>query len=1180
MTTGTIEELFHNDIRRRIEEVIKVDQDDREVVRAEIQEYVVTDVIQDHYLQILERYQETPNKPHEGVAVWVSGFFGSGKSSFAKMLGLALEDRDLGGEGAAEMFARRTGSSRIEVVLKNITEQIPSEVVLFDVSTDRGIRSGNQTLTEIMYRLFLKQLGYAQDLDLSELEITLEQEGRLKAFESTYEKTFGKPWDEGKRHIMFALQQASKVMHILDPSLYPDVNDWRESAAKRADITPGRLAERCQELMQRRRPDKSLVFVVDEVGQFVSRDVQKMLDLQAIVQSLGRVGRGKMWIVVTSQEKLNELVGGLDDKRVELARLMDRFPLQVHLEPSDISEVTSKRVLAKKAEAQSALRGLYDQVSGRLRESSKLTADIKLPELDASSFMELYPLLPYHIDLIIQIVSGLRTQGGASKHVGGANRTIIKLAQQLLIHPDVEMASQELGALVPLDAIYDLVSGNISSEIRGKIDDIGDQVDHPLAQRVAKVICLLQYVKSVHRTEANIAATLLDRADGARPLAQVREALDELVKGQMIRKGEDGYRIPTPAEDDWDTTRAQTEPRHADIMRIQAEVLDSLWEPQPSHTLMGVKSFRAGLFFNGKELSRGEVPFHVELAEEGEFAEREEGLRTRSQSEQQSLFWIARYTDAINRELVEYFRSREMLARKERDARTKDETALVAEEKTRMRRHQDELRRLIRQELLGGRVYFRGNDRSPGDGASDVRRTVGNLLAGALPQIFERFEEAAARVQKKDLDSLMTTSNLRGLPPVFTDLNLLSEENGAVVFCTESGPLAEVFSRIQNRTSYGELASGRWLADELSGEPFGWDFDVVRLFVVSLLRAGKIKATSQGQAIEAAVSLQARNTFGNNNKFRQATFLPRVSGCEFEDLLQAAEHFEEVFGESIPAIEENRIAQALRRKIEEVEQPIGQVHGLLQRHGLPGADVLGDALGQLRSIRTSSIDSDAILSFNGSWAGLQDAIRRSAELEKALSEDHLETLRRARRALGELWPVLEKEPDLDGGYHDAYVADLQDRLARETFFKEFVDIEAATRRLEEDHGARVEEAAERRVEVYNEALQQLERTPGWAELEPAQKDEIAGPLRQRTVTPDGSTPLSLLRADIDACPGRLQQAVERMLQLHEGQRLVKLPVSKFFAGGIENEDQLEAALQGLRDECEKLIGAGKKILVQ
>src|SRR3954468_13157752 len=134
----------------------------------------------------------------------------------------------------------------------------------------------------------------------------------------------------------------------------------------RADITPNDLADRCLELMARRRPGKSLVFVVDEVGQFVARDVQKMLDLQAVVQSLGRVGRGKMWLIVTSQEKLTELVGGLDDKRVELARLMDRFPLQVHLEPSDISEVTSRRILTKNSAGERLLREQFEKYRGRM----------------------------------------------------------------------------------------------------------------------------------------------------------------------------------------------------------------------------------------------------------------------------------------------------------------------------------------------------------------------------------------------------------------------------------------------------------------------------------------------------------------------------------------------------------------------------------------------------------------------------------------------------------------------------------------------------------------------------------------------------------------------------------------------------------------------------------------------
>ena len=289
---------------------------------------------------------------------------------------------------------------------------------------------------------------------------------------------------------MFALNEASRTLHKMRPETFPMADSWAKANVNRADISPGKLADRIVLLMKRRKPGKSLMFVVDEVGQFVARDVQKMLDLQAVVQQLGVKGRGKHWIVVTSQEKLNELVSGLDNRNIELARLMDRFPLQVHLEPSDISEVTSRRVLAKNSGGEQTLGALFEANRGRLVQNTRVQADIRLPDVARQSFVDLYPLLPYQIELIIQIVSGLRTQSGASRHVGGANRTIIKLAQQLLINPQTRLASQDVGALVRLDHVYDLVEGNISSDIRAKIASIPSKVDHPKAQAVAKTVCL------------------------------------------------------------------------------------------------------------------------------------------------------------------------------------------------------------------------------------------------------------------------------------------------------------------------------------------------------------------------------------------------------------------------------------------------------------------------------------------------------------------------------------------------------------------------------------------------------------------------------------------------------------------------------------------------------------------
>ena len=125
MTAETIKDLFASDIDRRIEEVIKVDQADEKIIRDELAEYVVTDSIRSHFGEVFDHYQTTWQKPNEGIAVWVSGFFGSGKSSFAKYLGLALANRDILGQGAGELLALRCGDPRIQVLLSNISEQIP-----------------------------------------------------------------------------------------------------------------------------------------------------------------------------------------------------------------------------------------------------------------------------------------------------------------------------------------------------------------------------------------------------------------------------------------------------------------------------------------------------------------------------------------------------------------------------------------------------------------------------------------------------------------------------------------------------------------------------------------------------------------------------------------------------------------------------------------------------------------------------------------------------------------------------------------------------------------------------------------------------------------------------------------------------------------------------------------------
>ncbi len=1179
-TPKPIETLFANDIHRSIEEVIKVDQTSPEILREEIDEYVVTRSICQHYTGIFDRYLETPNKPHESIAVWVSGFFGSGKSSFAKILGLAIEDRPIPGGTAGRRFAERAGDPRLDVLLRQINERVPTHAVIFDVSTDRGIRSGNQTLTEIMYGRLLQSLDYAKDLDLSEMEITLEERGRLDAFKAEYRRIHKKDWDGEKGKISFAISEASQVMHSLEPETYPFADSWSKAIKNKADISPGKLAERATELMARRGNGKYLLFVIDEVGQFAARDVQKMLDLQAIVQNLAIKGRGKHWIVVTSQERLNEIVSGLDDKKIELARLMDRFPHQVHLETSDISEVTSRRVLSKNAAAQAELGKLFDDHCYRFGGHVRLDSPhIKLPDLTRDSFIDLYPLLPYQIELIIQVVSGLRGPAGSGRHVGGANRTIIKLAQQLLINPAVNLASAPIGTLVRLDQVYDLVEGNIDSDVRAKITGISKELSHPLAQRVAKVICLLQYMKTVDRTPENIAAALHPAVSADSELAGVKEALRELTGAHKVRLGDGGYRIPTPAEDNWERLRDGISPKPGDYNRLYSEVIETFWQPQPSHLLLETKTFKAGLAISGREVTAGDMMFQLYLEEDGnDFETLTADLRARSQKEKKQVFWAVPLSDAIDREAREAFRSKELLARKERDAGSRDTPGLVHEERVRGKRHGDELRRLLKAACLSGRVFFRGNDRSPGDRAADVGKTASEILAQVLPEVFDRFKEAAARSAdvKRGTDALFTAENLKGLPPVFAALALLRDEKGKTVFRAEGVPLKEVMERIEERTNYGDTASGRYLTDELGKEPFGWDFEVVRLLVLSLLRAGKIEATSKGQTVDTVTTVEARETFSNNNLFRQASFRPK-KGVEFEELIKASEAFRETFGSDVRELNAGAIATELRKEVARHEDEIAGALHTLTVNRLPGAAVLETALGQMKAVLRDSEDN-AISTFNASHRSVKAAIKRAAEVEQTVTDARIHDLERARRAARTLWPFLQSEGDVDPELHKQ-ASLLSDLLARETFYKEQPAIEQATRAIETEHGRRYEEALSARVTAYTKAFDRLVATPGWTEIDEDQQRRLAEPFEYGKKA-DDRVPIAQLRSERDACDGRLRAAQAELRRIIDGERVVSVNLSAYFSGGIETEEQLDAALEGVRDECARLLGAGKKVIVQ
>jgi len=254
-----IHEIFAKPIDRTIEEVIKVEQADEKAVLVELEEYVPTDFLQEQYARVFDEIASGPASPREGIGIWISGFFGSGKSLFAKILGYTVAARKVGSKTASDIFKVKLNNPKIAALVDSINARIPFHSVIFDVSMDRGVRLANERLTEIIYKALLRELGYSQDFDLAELEMTLEGDGKLEIFQNRFQEIHEQPWEK-RRLLGLALNEASAVLHDLEPGTYSTPDSYASSVGSgRADIDPNKLAKRAFELAERRRPGHALM---------------------------------------------------------------------------------------------------------------------------------------------------------------------------------------------------------------------------------------------------------------------------------------------------------------------------------------------------------------------------------------------------------------------------------------------------------------------------------------------------------------------------------------------------------------------------------------------------------------------------------------------------------------------------------------------------------------------------------------------------------------------------------------------------------------------------------------------------------------------------------------------------------------------------------------------------------
>src|SRR5215211_360429 len=716
-----IRELLRRDLDRKIEEVIQLDQAEPHAVYDEITEYVATDRIKDQYRDLLQAINSARTEPTEGIGVWISGFFGSGKSSFAKNLGYVLSNEEVLSQRASDLFKAQLNDPELSDLIGLVNQTIPTEVVMFDVQKDRAGQSGPD-ISPFVYRVLLRHLDYAEDFDLAELEIELESEDRLQEFVERYDRRYAVDneragWTRRGRKGAQVWNRTGVILNEMDPDTYPTPESFAQKLVQnRVNVTPRMLVQRSFELMERRRPDKALTFIIDEVGQYVAYNEARLENLRAVVEEFGREGKNRMrarritapaWFVVTSQERLDELTSAIgDEKRVLIAKVRDRFRHEIDLSPADVREVASRRVLSKNEAGEKELSKLFEANEGQLNAACGLERTTRESQIDERGFIDFYPYPPHYIDLSIDIMSGIRDQPGGMRHMGGSNRTIISQIYQMLVNDRTAFADKPVGSLVSLDAIYELIEGQVGTAKQRDVSDIvrrfeNDPEDLGWAGRVAKAIALLEFVRDLPRTENNIAAVLVDQVGEQVPMLEVKDALTRLVDAQFIRDTEEGYKLQTAQEKNWQQERGGFQPKPKDRREILRDLLDEIFsEPGlKRYRYKDLKTFSVGVTVDGVRLgSEGQIPLSIRIAEDAEELTRKVSEATQeSRHQEHELFWVFALNPEIDKLVAGYYASGQMVSKYQQ---FQSQNKISNEEATSLTQERNEQRR-IRSSLVG-----------------------------------------------------------------------------------------------------------------------------------------------------------------------------------------------------------------------------------------------------------------------------------------------------------------------------------------------------------------------------------------------------------------------------------------------------------------------------------------------
>ena len=552
-----IKNMFEKQIDRDIKGVIKVGQSDEENIYQELDEYVVTKELLKHFRVFFENYEKGIDGYTDKMGVWISGFFGSGKSHFLKILSYLLKNSTVEGKRAIEYFTGCESDAGIRpkiedpMLIAEMTKagETDSDVVLFNIDSKGSakIGSGKEAIVEVFMKVFNEMQGYCGSVPyLADFERQLDGEGRFEEFKEKFEQIAGTPWEKKRQAFAVIQDKVVKTLVEMDFMSEEAARNWCKNAKGNYDLSIEKFVSLVQEYCAKKGPNHHVIFLVDEIGQYIADDTQLMLNLQTIVEDLGTACRGKAWVIVTSQEDIDSIT---KTKGNDFSKIQGRFDTRLSLSASNVDEVIRKRVLAKNDTAAQALRLIYEQKESIIKNLITFTVDTADKKLyaDKADFADCYPFIPYQFSLLGQVLTAVRTHGASGKHLSDQSRSMLALFQESAIR----VMDKEDGVLVPFSYFYNPLHKFIDHQHSQVISDAEDnsKLDE-FDVELLKVLFMIKYVKEIKANADNLTTLMISNIDDDRieVRSKIEESLKKLIKETLVQKNGEIYIFLTNEE--------------------------------------------------------------------------------------------------------------------------------------------------------------------------------------------------------------------------------------------------------------------------------------------------------------------------------------------------------------------------------------------------------------------------------------------------------------------------------------------------------------------------------------------------------------------------------------------------------------------------------------------------------